>query len=132
MKTTTLLKLGETSVTVADLVEEFNRLQKPAGLHLPELGIVLMPIPEEDYALVLSIIEARKRRTPFELFAETVRRLRELERKYGMSSAEFYAGFQSGAIQEGPLDYFDWRVEYGSFLSMKERFGFSEEEVSDA
>ncbi|HEY67669.1 MAG TPA: hypothetical protein G4N97_05295 [Thermoflexia bacterium] len=87
---------------------------------------------------VTSAIQARRTlptrpsRTPAEYFAETVRILRRLERKYGMTSAEFYRKFQEGILQEGPTDYWEWRVRYKSFLTMRERFGFSEAEVVDA
>ena len=136
MKTRTLRDWRETNITVGEIVKEFKRSQEPIGLHIPGPGVVMVLMPWEDYDYVIPILEARevlstrKRRTPFDLFADTVRRLRELEHKYGTSSAKFYEGFQNGDIQEGPLDYFDWRVEYGSFLSMKERFGFSEDEVN--
>jgi len=49
-----------------------------------------------------------------------------------MTSAEFYRKFQEGILQEGPTDYWEWRVRYKSFLTMRERFGFSEAEVVDA
>ncbi len=35
-------------------------------------------------------------------------------------------------LQEGPVDYWKWRVRYNSFLTMKDRFGFSETEVVNA
>lgn len=135
----TTLRTFKGDMTLAELIEQVKPLDEPIGIRLDDQrNGYLVLVPEDDYDLLRGIVAAhrqrkeRPRRTPFELFAETVRRLRELERKYGMSSAEFYEGFQSGRIPEGPLDYFDWRVEYGSYLRMKERFGFSEDQVTDA
>lgn len=81
---------------------------------------------------MLEALPTRERKLPFDYFAETVHSLRELEQRYGMSSEEFYRRFQEGAIEEGPVDYFEWRVQYGSLLRMKERFGFSKDKVEDA
>ncbi len=81
---------------------------------------------------ILDLIRAyqpKPRRTPLELFRETVHELRKFEEKYGMTSAVFYKKFQAGEIEEGPWDYFEWRVAYRGFLRMKERFGFSEADV---
>ena len=81
---------------------------------------------------MLEALPTREHKSPFDYFAETVHSLRELEQRYGMSSEEFYRRFQEGAIEEGPVDYFEWRVQYGSLLRMKERFGFSKDKVEDA
>jgi len=94
----------------------------------------MLLIPRADYDHVTSVLElkrilpTRPPKTPRQLFTETVQRLQELEHKYGMNSQEFYERFQRGKIQEGLLDYFDWRVEYGTYLTLKKRFGFSENE----
>jgi len=113
-------------MTLAELAEQMKPLDEPVGIRLDDQrNAYLVLVPEDDYDLLRGIVAAhrqrkeRPRRTPFELFAETVRRLRELERKYSMSSAEFYEGFQSGRIPEGPLDYFEWRALYGSLQRMK-------------
>lgn len=79
---------------------------------------------------VIRVYQPKPWRTPFELFTETVRRLRDYEDEYGMTSAEFYGKFQSGKIKEGPWDYFEWRSLYSGFRFMKKRHGFSEDEVS--
>jgi len=79
---------------------------------------------------VIRIYQPKPWRTPFRLFAETVCELRAFEEKYGMTSAEFYKKFQAAEIEEGPWDYFEWRSAYSSFLSMKKRYGFSEDQVS--
>ncbi len=82
------------------------------------------PIPE-----VIRVYQPKPRRTASELFVEVVHELRSFEKKYGMTSAEFYKKFQTGEIEEGPWDYFEWRGSYSSFLSMKKRYNFSEAEI---
>ncbi|MEA3346306.1 MAG: hypothetical protein U9Q78_08745 [Chloroflexota bacterium] len=132
-----VLDLEEPDINLAQLLTRMKQSRQPIELRLPEMEAVLL-ISKDQYVSLLSakaMLEAlptREPRSPFDYFAETVRSLRELERKYGMSSEEFYSRFQEGAIQEGPMDYFEWRVQYGSLLRMKERFGFSEDQVEDA
>ena len=53
------------------------------------------------------------------------------EEKYGLTSEEFYRQFQSGNLEEGPFDYFDWRVLYNGYRRMQDRFGFSREQLVD-
>lgn len=133
----TVLNLKEPDINLAQLLTRMKQSRQPIELRLPEMDAVLL-ISKDQYVSLLSIKEmlealpTRERKSPFDYFAETVRSLRELEQRYGMSSEEFYRRFQEGAIQEGPEDYFEWRVQYGSLLRMKERFGFSEDQVEDA
>ena len=130
-----IIKLQKTDVTLAELVTRFRG--QTVGFQIPRLEGMLILLPGEDYSFVTSAIQARKAlstrpsRTPAEYFAETVRVLHRLEQKHGMTSAEFYRQFQEDALQEGPADYWEWRVRYKSFLTMKERFGFSETEVAN-
>jgi len=91
-----------------------------------ELLVTIVPIPMEHQVV------DRTRPTPLAYFHQLVNRLRRYEEKYGMTSEEFYQRFQSGAIQEGPFDYFDWRVLYDGYRRMQERFGFSRERLADA
>jgi len=131
-----IVKLQKTDVTLTELVAQFQG--QAVGFRLPRQEIILFLLPSEDYSFVNAAIQARKAlptrpsRTPAEYFAETGRVLRHLEQKYGMPSAEFYRKFQEGALQEGPTDYWEWRARYKSFLTMQERFGFSETEVVNA
>jgi len=128
-----LFKLQNADVPLARLVDQYQG--RPVGFEISSLDGVMLLLPSEDYDFVLSAIQARKTlptrpaRTPAEYFTETVRILRRLERRYGMTSADFYRQFQEGGLQEGPADYWEWRARYKSFLTMKERFGFSEAEV---
>jgi len=98
--------------------------------HLPqlqeqqELLVTIVPIP-------LAIVD-EVRPSPTAYFRQIVNELRHYEQKYNMTSEEFYQQFQSGALQEGPFDYFDWRVLYDGYRHMRERFGFSREQLSDA
>ncbi len=131
-----VIKLDKIDVTLAELVTRFRG--QAIGFQLPQLEDILLLLPGEDYGFVTSAILARKAlptrpaRTPAEYFAETVHVLHRLEQKHAMSSAEFYRKFQEGTLQEGPTDYWEWRVRYRSFLALKERFGFSETEVVNA
>ena len=79
---------------------------------------------------VIRVYQPKPRRTPFELFVETVHELRAFEEKYGMTSADFYEKFQAGEIEEGPWNYFEWRSLYSGFLFMEKRYGFSKNEVA--
>jgi len=90
-----------------------------------ELLVTIVPIPLEH-----KVDEARP--SPMEYFRQVVSDLYHYEQKYGMTSEEFYQQFQSGALQEGPFDYFDWRVLYDGYRRMQERFGFSREQLADA
>jgi hypothetical protein len=91
-----------------------------------ELLVTIVPIP------VGRETTDATRPTPSAHFRLLVNRLRHYEEKYGLSSEEFYQRFQSGAIQEGPFDYFDWRILCDGYRRMQERFGFSREHLADA
>ena len=125
-----IIELQETDITLAELLAQFKG--QAVGFQLPCLEGKLLFLSEEDYDFVTSAIQARQTlptrpaKTPAEFFAETVHILRRLEQKYGMASAEFYRCFQQGDLPEGPDDYWEWRTRYKSFLTMQERFGFSE------
>jgi hypothetical protein len=131
-----IIKLQETDITLAKLAAQFKG--QPVGFRLPQSDDIFLFLSGEDYDFVTSAIQARQvlptrpSKTPAEYFAETVRTLRGLEQKYGMTSAEFYRKFQEGLLQEGPMDYWEWRVRYKSFLTLQERFGFSEAEIAYA
>jgi hypothetical protein len=131
-----VVKLPQADIELTELMTRFQG--QPVGFQIPKLDGILLLLPVEDYSFVTSAIQARKAlpvrpsKTPAEYFAETVRVLRCLERKHGMTSAEFYRKFQEGELKEGPDDYWEWRVRYKSFLTMQDRFGFSEAEVADA
>ena len=102
------------------LAEPPKNLQKEQ-----ELLVTILPIP------VQHKVAGRTRATPLEYFRQLVSKLRYYEEKYGMTSEEFYQGFQSGKIQEGPLDYFDWRILYNGYRRMQEQFHFSPEQLAD-
>ena len=131
-----LFKIRNTDVPLTEVVEQFHG--RPVGFEISSLDGVMLLLPSEDYDFVRSAIQARQTlptrpaRTPDEYFTETVRILRCLEQRYGMASADFYRQFQEGRLLEGPADYWEWRARYKSFLTMQERFGFSEAEVVHA
>lgn len=91
-----------------------------------ELLITIVPLPKRQEAL------DETRPSPEAYFHQIVNGLHLYERKYGMTSEEFYRRFQSGDIQEGPFDYFDWRVLYDGYRYMQDHFGFSRESLSNA
>lgn len=91
-----------------------------------ELLISIVPLHQEDGD------EDGTRPSPLTYFRQLVNRLSQYEQAYGMTSQEFYHQFQSGAIPEGPFDYFDWRVLYDSYQHMQQRFGFSREQLAGA
>ena len=130
-----IIELEKSDIALTDLLARFKG--QAVGFQLPHQGGILLLLPSEDYGIVASAIQARHilptrpSKTPVEYFAETVRILRRLEQKHGMTSAEFYRQFQEGVIQEGPDDYWEWRTRYKSFLTMQQRFGFSEAEVAN-
>ena len=99
--------------------------------HLPQLQedqdllVTIVPIPMEHKA-----DEARP--SPLEYFRQIISDLCHYEQKHGMTSEEFYQRFRSGDLQEGPFDYFDWRVLYNGYRHMQKRFGFSREQLPDA
>jgi hypothetical protein len=131
-----LFKLQNADVPLAELVDQFHG--RPVGFEISSLDGVMLLLTSEDYDFVSSAIQARKTlptrptRTPAEYYAETVRILRGLERRYGMTSEDFYCQFQEGRLQEGQADYWEWRTRYKSLLTMQERFGFSEAEAAHA
>lgn len=95
--------------------------------HFPQL--------QRDQELLLTILPVpsktdKARPSPLEHFRQIVDKLRHYEQKYDMISEEFYRQFQSGSLQEGPFDYFDWRVLYDGYRHMQKRFGFSREQLA--
>jgi hypothetical protein len=127
-ETIPIVELEKTDVALSELLARYQG--QTVGFHFPQREGMLLLLPSEDYRFVPSVVQARHTlptrlsKTPAEHFADIVHILRSLEKKYGMSSAEFYDKFQQGLIQEGPDDYWEWRTRYKSFLAMRERFGF--------
>ncbi len=108
-----------------------SKWQTAVESHLQHWQIAVEVAARQDKPVldVIRVYQPKPRKTPFELFVETVHELRVFEEEYGMTSAEFYEKFQAGEIEEGPWDYFEWRSLYGGFLFMKERYDFSEDQV---
>lgn len=106
---------------VVRLREPTQQLQKGQ-----ELLVTIMPLPIK-YKVV-----SETQPSPLAYFRQILSRLRHYEQKYRMTSKEFYQRFQSGSIQEGPFDYFDWRVLYDGYRYMQKRFGSSRGQLTDA
>ncbi len=108
------------------LIQRAKRSDAPAELRLRDEDLVVVVFPKRDYDRLrgfrkLERFIAKHPKSLEEHLKETSDVLKRYEKKYGMTSAEFYRRFQSGELGEDELDYFDWRVEYGSFNRMKKR-----------
>ena len=113
---------NQAKTTLAQLAERVRKSNAPVEIPVCETDIVVVALPPRDYERWRAIRAAaqalvtRPRQRPEAYRAETLRVLRRYERKYKMTSAEFYRRFQTGELPEGQRDYFDWRVRYNTFL----------------
>ena len=57
------------------------------------------------------------------VFDRTVAELDQYENKYGMSSEDFLARFESGDLPEEE-EFFSWRTTYTGLINIVKRFGF--------
>ena len=111
-------------ITLEQLVEKARYSNTPVEMPVRESDVVVVAFPQRDYErwrLVRKaekVLVTRPRKTRAGYRSETLRALRRYERKYKMTSAEFYRRFQTGELLEGERDYFDWRVRYNSYLRM--------------
>jgi len=119
--------IGESVIAVYEGKGVIRLREQPVQLQEDqELLITIVPLPKRQEAL------DETRPSPETYFHQIVNGLHLYERKYGMTSEEFYRRFQSGDIQEGPFDYFDWRVLYDGYRYMQDHFGVSRESLSNA
>lgn len=109
-----------------ELIRKARRSRAPAELHLPKGDLVVLVLPRREYERIrgfralAKVVARRPKRSPQELFRDTQRTLRQYEKKYKMSSAEFYRRFQAAELDETE-DFFDWRFEYNSYRRLKKR-----------
>jgi len=81
-----VLDLEKPDINLAQLLTRMKQSRQPIELRLPEMEAVLL-ISKDQYLSLLSakeMLEAlptRERKSPFDYFAQTVRSLRELERR---------------------------------------------------
>ena len=119
--------LSESKIDVVQMIEQAKRSAAPVEAPVRDAKMVVLVLPQRDYDRwrILQKINrgsnAQPRKTRVEYLAETKRNLRQYEKKYKMTSAEFYRRFQSGKLGEDELDYFDWRVEYNAYLNLTKR-----------
>jgi predicted DNA-binding transcriptional regulator AlpA len=116
---------SQTDLTLAELAEKAQHRKSPVQVSLRDADIVIVAFPQREYERWRAFRKAardlvtRPRKTAAAYRAENLRALRRYERKYGMSSAEFYRRFQAGELPEDEQDYFDWRVRYNAHLHME-------------
>ena len=58
--------------------------------------------------------------SPVEALAALVRSLVVYEQRYGMSSADFYARYQRGELED-TADFVEWAGDYPHYLQLKEQ-----------
>jgi prevent-host-death family protein len=118
-------RLSEPNIAIGELIEKASRSAMPVEVPVRGKEVVVV-LPQRDYEQWRAIREAKRlipmrpRKTLAEYFAETRRTLRWYEKKYEMTSAEFYRRFQAAELPEQE-EFFDWRVEYNAFLNMRKR-----------
>jgi len=111
---------------IAQLIEQAKRTAAPAEMRLRDEDLVLVVLSEHEYARWRGMrrldkaIAKRPLKSPKYYLAETRRHLIGYEKKYKMTSAEFYRRFQAAELEEN-IDFFDWRVEYNSYRRMKKK-----------
>lgn len=76
-----------------------------------------MPKPEEFQQM---LTEAMAESNPVDELLELARELQEYERKYEMSSSEFFERFQQGELGDD-MDWIDWAGAYQLFQRLKRR-----------
>ena len=76
-----------------------------------------MPQSSEEFRQILR--EAWEKFNPIDDFVEVIRELTLLEQRYGMTSQDFYAKFQSGELED-ESDFFHWATQYEIYLEIKE------------
>ncbi|MBI3912849.1 MAG: hypothetical protein HY327_01440 [Chloroflexi bacterium] len=114
-----------TESKIAQLIEQAKQTDSPAEWRLDD-NLVLVVLSGREYArwrgmrLLEKVIAKRPRKSPKQYLVESRRALRRYEKKYKMSSAEFYRRFQAAELEES-MDFFDWRVEYNSYRRMKKK-----------
>ena len=77
-----------------------------------------LPPPDEFHRM---LVDAMRDANPIDDLLELSDELREYERAYGMSSAQFYQQYQAGTLDVDAEPYFDWADIYELFLETKHR-----------
>lgn len=123
-----MLSFPESETTVAQLIERAKKSSAPVEIRVQDTDLVVAVLPRQDLEKIRALRQfdaklAKKSRpkTPAQYLAETERKLRRYEKKYKMSSAEFYRKFQAAEIDEDEFDYFDWRVYYHAYKQLKKK-----------
>ncbi len=122
------LTFPEANTTVAQLIERAKKSSTPVEIRVQDSDLVVAVLPRQELDKIRALRQletklAKKNRpkTPAQYLAETERKLQSYEKKYKMSSAEFYRKFQAAEIDEDEFDYFDWRVYYHAYKQLKKK-----------
>jgi len=121
-----VLSTPESKMTVAQLIAKGKRASAPLEIPVPQAKMVVVVMPQREYdqikawRLAQKLFANRPRKTPEQYLAESARALCGYEKKYKMTSAEFYRRFQAGELEELP-DFFDWRVAYNAYRNLKQK-----------
>lgn len=116
--------IPELNLTVTQLIERAKQTDAAFELAVPHSDMVVLVMPQRDYDQLKTLRQMhqltgnRPRKSLAQHLAETTRTLRQYEKKYKMTSAEFYRRFQAGELSE-ELDFFDWRVQYNAYHNLK-------------
>lgn len=119
--------ISPSNVTVGELVSRAKQSGTPIEIRVPnsELVVVVLSQVELDKLRALQIfgnyLKPRRPKTLARHLTDTLRNLRQYEKKYKMSSATFYRKFQAAELGEDELDYFDWRVQYNAYKRLKKK-----------
>ena len=122
------LAFPESDTTVAQLIERAKRSSAPVEIRVEDSDLVVAVLPRQDLDKIHALrqfdatrVKKSRPKTPAQYLAETERKLRRYEKKYKMSSAEFYRKFQAAELDEDELDYFDWRVYFHAYNRLKKK-----------
>lgn len=113
--------------TVAQLVARAKESTVPVEIRVQDSDMVVAVLSRVELDKLRALqkfgryLKPSHPKTLAEHLAEVRRTLRGYERKYKMTSAEFYWRFQAGELGEDELDYFDWRVQFNSYKHLKKK-----------
>ncbi|MGQ9627595.1 MAG: hypothetical protein ACUVV0_11905 [Anaerolineae bacterium] len=112
--------VDKAKLTLDELIERVKKSNKP--LYLGSSGraeVIVSPIKRELEPEQQAAIDALE---------DLLHKLRSLEEKYQMDSAEFFYRYENGLLEETP-DYVSWWVTYSAFAEALQRYNLTRSEV---
>lgn len=112
--------VDKAKLTLDELIERVKKSNKP--LYLGSSGraeVIVSPIKRELEPEQQAAIDALE---------DLLHKLRSLEEKYRMDSAEFFYRYENGLLEETP-DYVSWWVTYSAFAETLQRYNLTRSEV---